>query len=250
MTRLLGSGFTRDHVAGILERLGMEVEGDDPMQVVVPTYRPDVTRPADLVEEVARIHGYDKFDSTVPIGPAGGLTPEQKRFRLLRAALAGVGVNQAVTLPFVGEEDLIRLGMSLDELLRVTNPLRDEEGRLRPSLLPGLLNAVRSNVSRGASSVALFETGLVFAARPPFDPRLPEQMDRLAWVFVGPVGTTALDAGPLASDGRLSLALVRHIAAVLGVGELRLRRPARPGITRAGRPKSRSRGWSSDTSAS
>ena len=91
VTRLLGSGFTREHVASILERLGMGVEGSDPMQVVVPTYRPDVTRPADLVEEVARIHGYDKFDSTVPIGPAGGLTREQKRLRLLRAALAGIG---------------------------------------------------------------------------------------------------------------------------------------------------------------
>ena len=120
--------------------------------------------------------------------------------------------------------------MPLDDLLRVTNPLRDEEGRLRPSLLPGLLNAVRSNISRGASSVALYETGLVFAARSSsLDPRLPEQIDRLAWVLAGPVGTTALDAGPLASDGHLSLALARHIAAVLDVGEIRIAAASPPG---------------------
>ncbi len=221
VSRLLGPGFSRDHVGGILKRLGMDIEGDDPIRVVVPTYRPDVTRPADLVEEIARIHGYDKFESTVPIGRAGGLTPEQKRFRLLRSALAGVGAQQAVTLSFVGEEDLIRLGMSLEGLLMVKNPLREEEGRLRPSLLPGLLNAARFNVSRGAQSVALFESGLVFAARPSdVDARLPEQTDRLAWVMVGAQGPAALGGRPLASDASLSLALARHLGAVLGLSDM------------------------------
>ena len=87
VNRIIGPGFGRDEVSGILERLGMSVDGEDPIRVLVPTYRPDVTRPADLVEEVARIHGYDKFDSTVPIGPAGGLTTEQRRLRRLHSAL-------------------------------------------------------------------------------------------------------------------------------------------------------------------
>ena len=165
VTRLLGPGFARDEVAGILTRLGMEVAGDDPMEVVVPTFRPDLTRPADLIEEVARIHGFDKFGATVPTGTAGGLTVEQRRLRLLHRALAGIGLTQAVTLPFVGEEDLIRVGFPLEEVLQVKNPLREEEGRLRPTMLPSLLKAVRFNFSHGAASVALFETGRVFVAR-------------------------------------------------------------------------------------
>jgi phenylalanyl-tRNA synthetase beta chain len=223
VNRIIGPGITGEEVRGILERLGMEVQGDDPLQVVVPTFRPDVTRPADLVEEVARIHGYDNFTSTVPIGVAGGLTAEQKRRRRLQSALAGVGVHQAVTLPFVAEADVVRFGLPLEGLLRVKNPLRDEEGRLRPSLIPGLLNAVRFNISRGAGSVALYETGLVFDARPSaLDPRLPEQVERLAWVVAGDLGPRSLGVGVLEAGGPLSLALMRHLESVLGLGDLRL----------------------------
>lgn len=218
VTRLLGEGFTRDEVVGILTRLGMAIHGEDPLQVVVPTFRPDVTRPADLVEEVARIHGFDKFAATVPIGPVGGLTAEQKRLRVLHRALVDVGLSQAVTLPFVGENDLLRLGVQLGEVLQVTNPLRDVEGRLRPTMLPSLLNAVRFNFSHGASSVALFETGRVFAARPAEeDPRLPEQIDRLAWVAAGPIGLAIVGEPGLMADGRVSIALFRHVASVLGL---------------------------------
>ncbi len=235
VTRLLGEGFTRDEVAGILTRLGMEVHGEDPLQVVVPTFRPDVTRPADLVEEIARIHGFDKFAATVPIGPVGGLTAEQRRLRVLHRALADVGLSQAVTLPFVGEEDLLRLGNSLGEVLRVTNPLRDEEGRLRPTMLPSLLNAVRFNFSHGASSVALFETGRVFAARPAEeDRRLPEQIDRLAWVAAGTVGLAILGEPGLMADGRVSIALFRHVASVLGLEGFELT-PATPAGYHPGR---------------
>jgi phenylalanyl-tRNA synthetase beta chain len=223
VSRLLGPGFTRDDVANILTRLGMEVRGESPIEVVVPTFRPDVTRPADLIEEVARIHGFDKFAATVPSGPAGGLTAEQRRLRVLHRALAGIGLTQAVTLPFVGEEDLVRLGIPLEEVLRVKNPLRDEEGRLRPSMLPSLLNAVRFNISHVASSVALFETGRVFAARAANDdPRLPEQTDRLAWVVLGQVGLSVLGEPELLADGRVSLAIFRHVASVLGLEDFEL----------------------------
>lgn len=230
VARLLGPGFNREEVGDILARLGMEVTGQDPMQVVVPTFRPDVTRPADLVEEVARIHGFDKFAATVPIGPAGGLTAEQKRLRVLHRALAGIGLSQAVTLPFVGEEDLLRLGFPLGDVLRVKNPLRDEEGRLRPTMLPSLLHAARFNFSHGATSVALFETGRVFVARPSQDdPRLPEQVDRLAWVAAGPVGLTALGAAEFLADGRVSLAVFRHVASVLGHDRFELTPATPPG---------------------
>ena len=200
--RLLGPGFSADQVTGILTRLGMTVEGSDPIAVTVPTYRPDVTRPADLIEEVARLHGYEHFDATLPTGPGGGLTPEQKRARRLTSALVGIGMHQTVTLPFVNQAELAKLGWTdADRLLTVTNPLREEEGTMRPTMLPGLLDVARHNFSYGMSEVALFEMARVFLAEPSSeDPRLPEQRSTLAWVIVGGVGPTSSGSG--ASGGR------------------------------------------------
>jgi phenylalanyl-tRNA synthetase beta chain len=222
VTRLLGPGFELDRVKAILERLGMAVSGSDPMTVTVPTFRPDLTRPADLVEEVARIHGFDKFDATLPTGPAGGLSPQQSRQRLLNATLTGIGVSQAINLPFVSVEDLNALGMKTDgsELLTVKNPLREEESKLRPTMLAGLLNDLRYNQSHGNPSVALFEYGKVFSSDPdPEDPRLPLQYDRLAWAVVGGVGIRALNRAEHTADGQVALAIWRHVADVMGVDD-------------------------------
>ncbi len=215
---LLGPGIDSGEVAGILTRLGMGVEGSEPMTVTVPTFRPDVFRPADLVEEVARIHGYERFGATVPTGPAGGLTPEQRRMRRLISTLVGAGVSQAVTLPFVSMEGLEALGHEdSSTLLRVTNPLREEESVLRPGLLPGLLVAARYNIAHGARSVSLFETGRVFRAKPDeSDPRLPLQIDRLGWVAVGAVGPSVLGAESHDANADVSLALLRRVMTVLG----------------------------------
>jgi phenylalanyl-tRNA synthetase beta chain len=229
--RLLGPGFDRAEVGDILTRLGMTVDGADPMSVTVPTYRPDVTRPVDLIEEIARIHGYDRFGSRVPTGPAGGLTAEQRRGRALRAALVGAGLHQAVTLPFVNPDDLSRLGWTdTSLLLRVSNPLREEEGTLRPTLLPGLLGSVRFNRSHGASSVSLFETARVFLAEPwDEDPRLPTQVERLSWVMVGEVGPLILGGVAVTADAGISLALLRHVAGVLGHSDLEIQPAGPPG---------------------
>lgn len=220
VTRLLGSGFDSNGVEHILERLGMEVEGSDPMTVTVPTFRPDLTRSADLVEEIARIHGYDQFDATLPTGPAGGLTPQQTRQRKLNSTLVGIGLSQAINLPFVSVDDLNGLGIDTDgsDLLTVKNPLREEESKLRPSILPGLLNDLRYNQSHGNRSVALFEFGKVFSADPdPADGRLPIQFDRLGWAVVGDAGLVTLDDAAHQADGPLSLAIWRHLAETLGI---------------------------------
>lgn len=220
VTRLLGPGFESGSVNKILERLGMTIEGSDPVIVTVPTFRPDVTRPADLVEEIARIHGYDKFDATLPTGPAGGLTSQQRRQRELNAALVAVGLSQAINLPFVSVGDLNGLGLETDgsDLLTVKNPLREEESKLRPSILPGLLNDLRFNQSHGNASVALFEYGKVFSSEAdPDDPRLPHQYDRLAWAVVGDAGLTSLEGAQARADGPLSLAIWRHVSRVLNL---------------------------------
>jgi phenylalanyl-tRNA synthetase beta chain len=224
VTRLLGPGFDNAGVRVILERLGMSVEGVDPMTVTVPTFRPDLTRPADLVEEVARVHGYDNFDATLPTGPAGGLNPQQTRQRQLHSSLTGIGLSQAINLPFVSREDLRGLGMDTDGtgILTVKNPLREEESKLRPTILPGLLNDVRYNQSYGHNSVALFETGKVFFSNPdPDDARLPLQYDRLGWVVVGDIGIVSLEGAERSADGAVSLGIWRHLARAMGIdGEL------------------------------
>ncbi len=231
--RLLGSGFTVDSVSSILTSLGMGVEDSDPMVVTVPTYRPDVTRPADLIEEVARIHGFDNFEATLPSGPSGGLTPEQNRQRILQMTLTGAGLHQAVNLPFVSMEDLTHLGSRLgeSELLTVKNPLREEESKLRPTMLPGLLGAIRYNLSHGAGSVGLFEIGKVFSSAPDEDdPRLPAQPDRVAWAVVGDVGTQTLDGSSIKADGAVSLALWRRVARSLGLSDVEIRPSSAPGF--------------------
>jgi phenylalanyl-tRNA synthetase beta chain len=231
--RILGPGFDVEHVTQILNSLGMTVAGDDPLLVTVPTYRPDVTRAADLVEEVARIHGFDKFEATLPTGPAGGLTTEQRRLRRLHSTLVGVGLTQAICLPFVSVEDLNALGADTDgtDLLTVKNPLRDEESKLRPSLLPGLLSTVRYNRSHGTTSLALFETGKVFSSQPdPADPRLPEQRDRVAWAVVGDVGLSSMEGGAQdRADGNVSLAIWHRLAGAMGI-DARLEPVSRPGF--------------------
>jgi phenylalanyl-tRNA synthetase beta chain len=218
--RLLGPGFEEDLITTTLHRLGMTIEGRSPMRVTVPTYRPDITRPVDLVEEVARIHGYDRFGATTPTGPVGGLTPQQVRVRRLREVLIGAGLDQAINLPFVGTDDLHRLGMELDEegLLTVRNPLREEESKLRPTLLPGLLNDLRHNLSYGASSVAMFETGSVFHTDPaPWDPRLPDQPERVAWAVCGEMGLQILGMTSTRADATASLGLWKLLADTLGI---------------------------------
>ena len=216
--RILGEGFSVEGVTDVLERIGMEVEGDDPMRVTVPTFRPDAYRPADLIEEIARIHGFDKFDSTLPTGPSGGLSVEQRRVRRLRGVLTGAGLHHAVNLPFVNPDALRQFGEDPSSLLTVKNPLREQESKLRPSLLPGLLDNVRFNQSRGHASVALFEIGSVFTGEPlPSDSRLPNQYEALSWVVVGDVGLQSLQGAPHSADGAYSLALWRHIADAMGV---------------------------------
>jgi phenylalanyl-tRNA synthetase beta chain len=134
--------------------------------------------------------------------------------------LVGVGLNQAINLPFVSVEELTSIGISTDgsDLLTVKNPLREEESKLRPSLLPGLLNDVRYNMSHGVGSVALFEAGTVFFVdADPEDSRLPLQYDRLAWAVVGDAGLQSFGKTVLEADAHLSLAIWRHVSRVMDV---------------------------------
>ncbi len=162
--RLVGVSYSTERVALLLQEVGCAVTvGDDSVLTVTPpSWRTDLVRPADLVEEVVRLDGYDNVPSALPIAPPGaGLPPAQRRRRTVGRALAELGFVEVLPTPFVSASALARLGLPT-QAMRLANPLSDEEPYMRTSLLPGLLATLRRNLGRGNRDVALFELGLVF----------------------------------------------------------------------------------------
>ncbi|GAA3961665.1 phenylalanine--tRNA ligase subunit beta [Streptomyces marokkonensis] len=168
--KVAGVEYGRETVVRRLQQVGCDVYGQDELLVTVPSWRPDLTDPNDLAEEVIRLEGYENLPSTLPRPPAGrGLTSRQRLHRRAGRALAGAGYVEALNYPFVSEKVFDQLGLAADDparrVVKLVNPLSDEEPALRTSLLPGLLGALRRNDGRGAHDLALFETGLVFHPR-------------------------------------------------------------------------------------
>jgi phenylalanyl-tRNA synthetase beta chain len=155
-----------DTVAASLRAIGADVAGDAPLAVTPPPWRPDLTDPYDLVEEVVRIVGYDQVPSVMPVPPVGrGLTREQRLRRRIGRTLASLGCVEVVSFPFVGDDTFDALGLPADDVLRRTvrlsNPLSAEKPLYTTTLLPGVLDAAARNLGRGAPGVSLFETGTV-----------------------------------------------------------------------------------------
>ncbi|MBA3309404.1 MAG: phenylalanine--tRNA ligase subunit beta, partial [Nocardioidaceae bacterium] len=167
-TSVSGVGIDDDTVVGALRAVGCEVRRHDLLLTVTPPqWRPDLTDPFDLVEEVLRLVGYDKVPSVLPAAPAGrGLTRRQRLRRRVGVALASAGYVEALSYPFTGERDHAALGLEADDprrtTVRIANPLSDEEPLLRTTLVPGLLRALGRNVGRAQADVGLFEIGSVF----------------------------------------------------------------------------------------
>jgi phenylalanyl-tRNA synthetase beta chain len=139
--------------------------------VTPPSWRPDLTDPSDLAEEVIRLEGYEKVPVRMPRAPSGrGLTPKQRLRRTIGRALAGAGHVEVLSSPFASTADADRLQLDPDDprrrAPRIANPISEEEPLLRSTLLPGLLRVLGRNIGRGFADVALFEMGLVFQIRP------------------------------------------------------------------------------------
>ncbi|KQT89087.1 phenylalanine--tRNA ligase subunit beta [Marmoricola sp. Leaf446] len=169
--RVTGMDIASHTVLAHLEAVGCRVEtGPDTLTAELPSWRPDLADPFDLVEEVARIVGYEHVPSVLPPAPSGrGLTPAQTMRRRVGRTMAGEGYVEVLTFPFVGEADLDRLGLATDDprrtTLRLANPLSAEEPLMTTTLLPGLLATVARNVGRGAGDLALFEVAPVTRPR-------------------------------------------------------------------------------------
>ncbi|SHG78209.1 phenylalanyl-tRNA synthetase beta subunit [Jatrophihabitans endophyticus] len=174
--RTAGMPIPRDAVVSHLDAVGCTVTDDgDVLQVQPPSWRPDLLVPADLVEEVVRLAGYDRLPSVLPAAPAGrGLTGRQRLHRAVSRAAAAAGYTEVLAYPFVAPSVHDAFGLAGDDprrsAVRLANPLSDDEPELRTSLLPGLLGVVARNLGRGTRDLAVFETGLVFLPRPAGEP--------------------------------------------------------------------------------
>ena len=170
MTRLIGVAFDADRSRDLLAPLGFTVEGDGPrIEVIVPPSRLDVAAEADVAEELARTHGYDRIEGRLPQAALPPWRPDPSGPRNgVRRILAGLGLDEVVSHALIGEDDLERTGYDprAAELIRLYNPLSAEHSILRPVLYPSLLGAIAENARRRRPDAWLFEVGKVYWHHP------------------------------------------------------------------------------------
>ena len=186
---LLGTDLTRDEMADLLTSIEFTNTpvGDD-LDVTVPSFRPDSATEIDVVEEVARLHGYERIARTLPRSTiTGALTPYQHDRRRIRDAMVGLGLDEVMPVPFLAPGDLERAGLPADGIT-VTNPLVAEESVMRASLRPGILKTLAYNASHRLHGLGLFEIGHVYRTPAPVGgevSRLPDEREHLAVALGG-----------------------------------------------------------------
>ncbi len=240
---LVGMAFSREQISGSLKDLGAGVEEHDGVfRVTPPSWRMDLRIKQDLVEEIARLTGYDAIPSTLPTAPPGrGLTRVQQQRRRVLQALADSGLTEVLSYPFVTRQDNDVFGVAESgakrQAVKLLNPLSEEQGFLRTSILPGLLDVARRNHSRGFRRLALYEAGQVVlpdgalgsvvvpeSGRLPADDVLdslvdgvPDQPLHVAAVLVGHDTPAGFDHSPRLQDWTDALDVARLVGDVLGV---------------------------------
>ncbi|MEQ1786077.1 MAG: phenylalanine--tRNA ligase subunit beta [Acidimicrobiales bacterium] len=186
VAKLLGTDLGAARIAEVLDPIGFQttIVGDD-LDVAIPSWRYDSAIEVDVIEEVARHHGYSRLGRTLPrAATTGALSPRQSERRRLRALLVGRGLSEAMPMPFLAPGDLARCGLP-DDGIRIANPLVAEQSVLRTALLPGLVGAVAYNWSHRNHGVRLFEIGHTFNRPASPDADLPDEREALGAVLAG-----------------------------------------------------------------
>ncbi|MDE0573290.1 phenylalanine--tRNA ligase subunit beta [Demequina sp. B12] len=167
---IVGVEYSPDEVVAALEEVGCVVDRDyESLLVTPPTWRPDIETPVNLVEEVARLRGYDNLPSVLPVAPPGrGLTHGQRVRRAVARTLAESGMTEVLTYPFIAESRLDELGIpDVDprrDVVRLANPLSAEQPLMRTTMLASLVDAVKVNLGRGEQDIAVYELGRAYQA--------------------------------------------------------------------------------------
>jgi len=163
--RILGEKLSTLEISRVLTRLGFMVlpGGEDTYLVHIPSWRLDIEREIDIIEELARLHGYDKFPNTLPAysGEVRELPDAHKDARL-RSSLLALGYNETISLTFISKDDARRFSTAAE--IDLANPISDEASVMRTSMVPSMLNMLAYNLNRGTDNVRLFESGNVFEA--------------------------------------------------------------------------------------
>ncbi|KAA9393529.1 phenylalanine--tRNA ligase subunit beta [Kocuria coralli] len=245
----VGVDYAPERIEQVLTMIGCEVrplpatgDGAPGWLVTPPSWRSDLSAPEDLAEEIARLDGYDKIPSRLPIAPPGrGLTEAQTGRNRVLASLAAAGLTEVLNYPFVSQEENDLWGAAAEGTavpsVSLANPISEARGRLRASILPGLLETLRRNHARGFRDLALYEAGAVFlpgeklgsahvppgaVALPPevleeLNAGIPAQPWHLGMVFAGQDAPTAPGVAGRAYDWQDALDAVLLAAQSVGV---------------------------------
>lgn len=218
VSSLLGKRFELGEITGPLQSLGFGVsQQDGHLQVQVPAHRPDVSRDADLVEEIARVRGYAEIPAALPAIRTRPVAtaPETRTIQLVRSALQALGFLEAFNYSFHSSNLQQSTGLSESKAVKLENPLSAEYNLLRTSLLPGLLNNVVYNHNRGALDLRLFEAGKVFAA----DTSEPRESLEFAAVLTGNIMEANWRGGVRPVDFYDGKAAAEAILLALGIAD-------------------------------
>ena len=189
--RLLGTNVSCGDIQDFLVSVGFHVKEDttDTLAVKAPSFRVDIKRPEDLMEEVARLSGYDYIPTTYPLIPAEARTPQTiiNHRRYIKTIINGFGFDEAINYSFMDKKDCDRLLLDPKDarrsLVEILNPLTEDQAVMRSSLLPGLLTSFHRNLSQRSKTSRLFEIGKVFIGKGKTD--LPDEIEMLAGIWTG-----------------------------------------------------------------
>ncbi|MFC1876137.1 phenylalanine--tRNA ligase subunit beta [Thermodesulfobacteriota bacterium] len=189
--RLLGTDFSRTEIRDFLVSIGFDIREDtaDALSVTAPSFRVDIKRPEDLMEEVARLSGYDHIPTTYPLIPAETRTPQTVivHRRNIKTIMNGFGFDEAINYSFMDKRDCDRLLLAPDDyrrsLVEILNPLTEDQTVMRSSLLPGLLKSAHRNISQRSKTGRLFEIGKIFIGKG--KTHLPDEIEILAGLWTG-----------------------------------------------------------------
>ncbi|WAE41005.1 phenylalanine--tRNA ligase subunit beta [Staphylococcus pasteuri] len=183
----VGFNLSADEITKNFEQLGFETEvNHNELTVFVPSRRKDISIKEDLIEEVARIYGYDEIPSTLPVFEevtSGTLTDRQRKTRIVKETIEGAGLNQAITYSLVSKEHAKDFALQDRSTIELLMPMSEAHSTLRQSLLPHLIEATTYNVARKNKDVKLYEIGRVFFGNG--EGELPEEVEYLSGIMTG-----------------------------------------------------------------
>lgn len=232
VSQVLGVELGADDMVKIFTTLELPAKENGTISVEIPTFRPDLNSEIDLIEEVARVHGYGQIDSRVCRGKQGGLTNAQAFEHRVKDTLVSAGMREVINYSFMGSEQLDRLTLPDDSPLRAAsrleNPLTEEQALMRTTTLPAMIETVKLNVQRGAHDLQLFEVGRVFLAEEP-EP-VPEERVVVAGVLTGRWRQNEWYGEAKATDFFDAKGVLEQLFSSVGAGKLALDRREFPGL--------------------